>query len=118
ILDQLCAHLSVDKRNRDETIGEAGLDSMTVVEIQQRLERDYDVSFSVADVKRITVGELKDFRDGKREALKQFSEDLKLAKLHLSMIKFEIPTEPYTIVNLIPKNDSSRDSAKPIFFLP
>jgi len=117
ILDQLCSPLCVDKRNRDESIGEAGLDSMTVVEIQQRLERDYDVMFSVADVKRITIGELKDFRDGKREALKQFSEDLKKARMHLSTIKFEIASEPYAIVNTIP-NTVSNKQIKPIFFLP
>src|SRR5699024_884490 len=119
VLEQLCAHLNVDKRSREETIGEAGLDSMTVVEIQQRLERDYDISFTVTDVKRSTVGELKDFRDGKREALKLLAEALKKAKLHLATIKFEIPTEPYTVVNLIPKTgDGARDNAKPIYFLP
>lgn len=114
ILDQLCAHLNVDKRPRDETIGEAGLDSMTVVEIQQRLERDYDVSLTVTDVKRITVGEIKDFRDGKRESLKTFAEDIKKTRMNLANIKFEIPNEPYTIINTSDANIGQ----KPIFFLP
>ncbi|KAH9507034.1 hypothetical protein DERF_011738 [Dermatophagoides farinae] len=114
ILDQLCAHLNVDKRSREETIGDAGLDSMTVVEIQQRLERDYEVSLSVADVKRITIGEIKDFRDGKREGLKSFAEDIKKTRMHLANIRFEIASEPYTIV--CPHQEVSK--MKPIFFLP
>lgn len=114
ILDQLCAHLNVDKRSREETIGDAGLDSMTVVEIQQRLERDYEVSLTVADVKRITIGEIKDFRDGKRDGLKTFAEDIKKTRMHLANIKFEIPSEPYTIVCPNPEISKS----KPIFFLP
>ncbi|KAF7488070.1 Fatty acid synthase [Sarcoptes scabiei] len=114
ILDQLCAHLNVDKRSREETIGDAGLDSMTVVEIQQRLERDYEVSLTVADVKRITIGEIKDFRDGKRDGLKMFAEDIKKTRMHLANIKFEIPSEPYTIVCPNPEISKS----KPIFFLP
>jgi hypothetical protein len=69
------------------------------VEIQQRLERDYEINLALTDIKKITVGELKEFRDGNKDGLKQYSADLKKVRANLSMIRFDIPTEPTTLLN-------------------
>jgi len=66
VLSQLCSHLGIDSRPDDSTLGDVGLDSMMAVEIQQRLERDYEISLALTDIKKITVGELKEFRDGNK----------------------------------------------------
>ncbi|XP_054169344.1 fatty acid synthase-like [Oppia nitens] len=111
VLHQLCNHLGIDKRPNDETLGDVGLDSMAAVEIQQRLERDYDISLALSDIKKITVGELKEFRDGKKDSLKQYAADIKKARANLSQIKFDIPNEQTTLINEV-------KTGKPIFFLP
>jgi acyl carrier protein len=111
VLNQLCSHLAIDKRNPNETLGDIGLDSMMAVEIQQRLERDYEISLTLNDVRKITVGELKDFRDGKRDGLKQYAGDIKKARLNISKIKWDYPTDATTHLNDI-------TVGKPIFILP
>jgi acyl carrier protein len=99
VLRQLCEHLGIDSRPDDATLGDIGLDSMMAVEIQQRLERDYEINLALTDIKKITVGELKEFRDGNKDGLKQYSADLKKVRANLSMIRFDIPTEPTTLLN-------------------
>jgi len=99
VLQQLCNHLGIDRRPNDETLGDVGLDSMMAVEIQQRLERDYDISLSLSDVKKITVGELKEFRDGNKENLKQYANDIKKGRANLAQLKFDLPTEPNSYLN-------------------
>ncbi|CAG2105802.1 unnamed protein product [Medioppia subpectinata] len=111
VLQQLCNHLGIDKRPNDETLGDVGLDSMAAVEIQQRLERDYDISLALSDIKKITVGELKEFRDGKKDSLKQYAADIKKARSNLSQIRFDIPNEQTTLLNDV-------KIGKPVFFLP
>ncbi len=107
VLQQLCNHLGIDKRPSDETLGDVGLDSMAAVEIQQRLERDYDISLALSDIKKITVGELKEFRDGKKDSLKQYAADIKKARANLSMIKFDIPIEQTTLLNDVKTGDKA-----------
>ncbi|KAH7644723.1 fatty acid synthase-like protein 3 [Dermatophagoides farinae] len=111
VIRQLCVHLNIDKRPEDECLGDIGLDSMAAVEIQQRLERDFNITLSLADVRKITVKELKNFRDGNRNTLKQYSDDIKKAKANLSRIRFVIPTLQIVALNSIQKG-------KPIYCLP
>lgn len=99
VIKQLCIHLNIDKRPDDECLGDIGLDSMAAVEIQQRLERDFNISLSLADVRKITVKELKNFRDGNRHNLMQYSNDIKVAKANLSRIRFVIPTAELSALN-------------------
>lgn len=101
VIRQLCIHLNIDKRPEDECLGDIGLDSMAAVEIQQRLERDFNISLTLADVRKITVKELKNFRDGNRHNLKQYSDDIKKAKANLSRIRFVIPTTELSALNTI-----------------
>ena len=99
VLTQLCTHLGIDSRPEDSTLGDVGLDSMMAVEIQQRLERDYEINLALTDIKKITVGELKEFRDGNKDGLQQYSADVKKVRSNLSTIKFDIPSEPTTLLN-------------------
>jgi acyl carrier protein len=99
VLRQLCEHLGIDSRPDDATLGDIGIDSMMAVEIQQRLERDYEISLALSDIKKITVGELKEFRDGNKDGLIQYSSDLKKVRANLSMVRFDIPTESTTLLN-------------------
>nr|XP_027194954.1 fatty acid synthase-like [Dermatophagoides pteronyssinus] len=111
VIRQLCVHLNIDERPENECLGDIGLDSMAAVEIQQRLERDFNITLSLADVRKITVKELKNFRDGNRHNLRQYSDDIKKAKTNLSRIRFVIPTSPIVALNSIQKG-------KPIYCLP
>ncbi|KAI2797161.1 hypothetical protein BLOT_011139 [Blomia tropicalis] len=111
VIRQLCIHLNIDRRPDDECLGDIGLDSMAAVEIQQRLERDFNISLSLADVRKITVKELKNFRDGNRHNLKQYSDDIKKAKINLSRIRFCIPTGELTPLNSVTEG-------KPFYCLP
>ena len=111
VLNQLCNHLNIDKRPNGETLGDVGLDSMMAVEIQQRLERDYEITMSLADIKKITVGELKEFRDGNRDSIKMYALDIKRARANLAQIRFDIPSEPISYLNDVREG-------KPVFFLP
>ncbi len=99
VLSQLCSHLGIDSRPEDSTLGDVGLDSMMAVEIQQRLERDYEINLALTDIKKITVGELKEFRDGNKDGLKQYSADVKKVRANLSTVRFDIPSEPTTLLN-------------------
>lgn len=99
MIRQLCNALSIDKHNDEDTLGEIGLDSMMAVEIQQRLERDYEITLTLNDIKKIKVGELKEFRDGNRDRLKQYAIDIKKARTNMDNIRFEHQTEPTTLLN-------------------
>lgn len=101
VIQQLCIHLNIDKRPDDECLGDIGLDSMAAVEIQQRLERDFNISLSLTDVRKITVKELKSFRDGNRHNLMQYSNDIKVARTNLSKIRFVMPTTELVALNSV-----------------
>ncbi len=105
VFQQLCTHLNIDQRGDDETLGDIGLDSMMAVEIQQRLERDYEISLTLAQIRKTTVGELKEFRDGNKEKLRQYSLDIKKAKANLATIRFDVPTEQTILLNDVRTGD-------------
>ncbi|CAG2183941.1 unnamed protein product, partial [Oppiella nova] len=46
------------------TLGEIGLESMFAVELQQEMEREWQIKMSINQVKSITVGMLKDYQNG------------------------------------------------------
>ncbi len=105
VFEQLCNHLNIDNRSDDETLGDIGLDSMMAVEIQQRLERDYEIPLTLAQIRKITVGELKEFRGGNKEKLRQYSLDIKKAKANLATIRFDVPTEQTILLNDVRTGD-------------
>ena len=84
---------------------------MFAVELQQELEREYNVKISINHIKTISVGMLKEYEVGRLEHVKNFLDDIKKAKDMLFSYKFIIPTETYTKLNEV-------NSGKPIYFLP
>ena len=93
------------------TLGEIGLESMFAVELQQELEREYNVKMNINHIKTITVGLLKDYENGKTEHIKKFIDEIKKARDMLCKFNFSIPTEKYTMLNNVTKG-------RPIYFMP
>ena len=87
------------------------MESMFAVELQQGLERDYDIKVSLNDIKSITIKQLKDFEAGKQEELRSFAQQIRIAREKLSKIKFIIPTESHTRLNGV-------KTGRPLYFLP
>ena len=110
---QIWQALGIDPKTTPNhlTLGEIGMESMFAVELQQGLERDYDIKVTLNDVKNITIGMMKDFESGKVDEMRGYAEDAKRARAKLLKLKFVIPTEPYTRLNNI-------KTGKPLYFLP
>lgn len=51
------------------TLGDVGMESILAVEMQQRIEREYEVNLSTDEIKKITVGQIKQYQTGKRDRL-------------------------------------------------
>ena len=113
IMKQLWMSLGVDPKTvpNDVMLGELGMESFVAVELQQRLERDYDIMLTINEIKRCTIGELKEFGNGNKEAIKQYAADIKLARINIAKLKFEMATEQVTKLN-----DATQ--GKPLYFLP
>ncbi len=113
LIVQLWSALGVDPKTTPNhvTLGELGMESMFAVELQQGLEREYDIKLSLNDVKNITVKQLKDFQSGNKEVMINLSKNLKLMRTNLNKVKFIIPTETHCKLNSVQNGD-------PIYFLP
>jgi hypothetical protein len=84
---------------------------MVAVELQQSLERDYDIKLSLTDIKSITVKQIKEFQAGNKEEIRNLSKEIKIMRANLNKIKFLIPTETHTKLNAV-------ENGNPIYFLP
>ena len=113
IVAQIWEALGVDPNTAPDhlTLGEIGMESMFAVELQQGLERDYDIKLTLNDIKNITVKNMKDFERGKVEVFRQYAKEIRTAREKLSKIKFVIPDEKYTKLNKVM-------DGKPVYFLP
>ena len=113
MMKQLWSSLGIDPKTTPNHVqlGELGMESFVAVELQQRLERDYDICLSLNEIKKVTVGELKQFEAGNKSMIKQYAADLKLAREQLSKLRFELTNEPVTKLNNVTKG-------KPIYVLP
>ncbi|XP_054154671.1 fatty acid synthase-like isoform X2 [Oppia nitens] len=65
----------------DLTLGEVGMESILAVEMQQRIEREYDVSLTTDDIKQITVRQIRDYQNSDTQSVKtkmaEFKKSLK-----------------------------------------
>ena len=113
IVKELWKAFGIDPQTTPDhlTLGEIGLESMFAVELQQELQREYNVRISINHIKTITVGMLKEYELGKTENVKKYLDDVKRSQHMLIKYKFIIPTETYTKLNEV-------NSGKPIYFLP
>jgi acyl carrier protein len=46
------------------TLGDIGMESILAVEMQQRIEREYEVSLTTDEIKLISVGQIKEYQNG------------------------------------------------------
>ncbi|KAH7943510.1 hypothetical protein HPB52_009166 [Rhipicephalus sanguineus] len=53
--------------NPNISLGELGIDSLMSVELRQLLERDYDLTLSMQEIRQLTVSRLRDISEGKVE---------------------------------------------------
>ena len=113
MISELWKALGVDPETtpNDLTLGEIGLESMFAVELQQELEREYNIKININHIKSITVGLLKDYEAGKTEYIKQYIDEMKRARDKMCMLNYTIPTESYTKLNSVTKG-------RPIYFMP
>ncbi|CAG2109741.1 unnamed protein product [Medioppia subpectinata] len=113
LVNQVWIALGIDPKTTPNhlTLGEIGIESMFAVELQQGLEREYDIKVSLNDIKNITIGMMKDFEAGKVDEMKKFADEIKLCRTKLCKVKFVIPNEAYTRLNNV-------TTGKPLYFLP
>ena len=103
--------LEPDSTPNHLTLGEIGLESMFAVELQQGLEREFNIKININHIKTITVGLLKDYENGKIDQFRTYFDDMNKARQILSSYNFTMPTEPYTKLNNVTKG-------RPIYLMP
>jgi hypothetical protein len=72
------------------------MEFMFAVELQQGLEREYEIKLSLNDVKSISVKHIKVFQSLNKQIITDLSKNLKLMKADLNKVKFIIPEETHT----------------------
>ncbi|CAG2108061.1 unnamed protein product, partial [Medioppia subpectinata] len=95
----------------DLTLGEIGLESMFAVELQQELEREFNVNISLNQIKSITIGMLKDFESGNTGHVECHLDEMKQMRANYLKRKFIIPTETHTRLNAV-------TTGRPVYFMP
>ncbi|CAG2103248.1 unnamed protein product [Medioppia subpectinata] len=93
------------------TLGEIGLESMVAVELQQELEREWNINLTLNHVTGITIGMLKDYEVGSLGNMKKHMDSLKLARNNLLKQKFVIPTKTYNRLNAV-------TTGRPVYLMP
>ena len=113
LVSELWKALGVDPESTPNhlTLGEIGLESMFAVELQQELEREFNMKMSIKQIKSITVGLLKDYENGKTEQIKKFIGEMKRGREILCHYNFTIPVETHTKLNNV-------TTGRTIYFLP
>jgi acyl carrier protein len=93
------------------TLGEIGMESMFAVELQQELEREFNITIGLNYIKLITIKMLKDYEAGNVEEIHQFINEMKIAREKLIRYKFVFPTETHTLLNNV-------KTGKPVYTMP
>lgn len=90
------------------TLSELGMDSLMGVEVKQFLERDYELIFSLQELRAMTIGNLTELSD---QNWSNNSFQINNTKLNLSRPELNIPRNQYLKLN-------NKIDGEPIFFLP
>src|ERR1700733_4586814 len=93
------------------TLGEIGMESMFAVELQQELEREWNMKVTLNQVKSITIGMLKDYEAGNVGNIKVHIEDIKRCKAKLQKQRFVMPTEKFERLNTV-------TTGRPVYIIP
>lgn len=116
---------NVDDLSPGTSLAELGMDSLMGVEVKQFLERDYEIAFSMQELRSLTIANLLEISNAAENS--QLSSSISKTnesksdssiqsskrndKLQLSSLIIEIPKEKYCRLNQIEKG-------KPIYFIP
>ncbi|CAG2167187.1 unnamed protein product [Oppiella nova] len=110
---ELWRALGIDPDNTPDhlTLGEIGLESMFAVELQQEMEREWNMKVSVNHVKSITIGMLKEYQSGNLVNIRKHMDEIKRARANLLKQKFIMPTEPIVKLNAV-------TTGRPVYLMP
>lgn len=104
-----------DPENLDANVSLAdlGMDSLMGVEVKQAIERDYDVVLSMADIRKLTVGKIREIGAGKAKTVVDSSAEAaeSAARLDTALEDSLMPKVAITYLNDIVNGD-------PIIFFP
>ena len=80
--------------NSDTTLGDLGLDSLMGVEVKQTLERDYDLTLTMKEVRHLTVNKLHEIAHGESsENTAEQPQERKEDKKVEPVLKSLVPTD-------------------------
>ena len=113
IISELWKNMGIDPNTTPNhmTLGEIGLESMFVSEIQKEFKRGFNYNLTSNQIKSFTIGLLRDFETGKNENFKYYFDELNCFRQKISKYSFIIPREPYTKLNHVIEG-------RPIYFMP
>ncbi|OTF78844.1 Fatty acid synthase-like protein [Euroglyphus maynei] len=100
-----------EKLEPNVTLGELGMDSLMTVEVKQVIERDYDVVFSLQDLRKLTVAQIIEIGQGKAKELLTANDGENKTNEKQSMDEKLAPNQPIVYLNDIINGD-------PILFFP
>ncbi|XP_054160842.1 fatty acid synthase-like [Oppia nitens] len=113
VIKKLWRALGVHPDNTPDylSLGELGLESMFAVELQQELEREYNIKISLNNIRNITVQHIKLYDSGRVDDVSRYVQEFEMAKTNLLNLKFIIPTDRTVKLNNI-------TAGRPIYLLP
>lgn len=88
--------------NSDVTLGDLGLDSLMGVEVKQTLERDFDLSLSMKDIRALTMHRLAEISSGTvtKEMVRRSSDDERAKESAESLERIK---HRYDLQNMVPQ---------------
>ena len=97
--------------NSDTTLGDLGLDSLMGVEVKQTLERDYDLTLTMKEVRHLTVNKLHEIAHGESsENTAEPPQERKEDKKAEPVLKSLVPTDLMVKLNNV-------EGDPPLFFI-
>ena len=113
MIKELWKALGIDPQTTPDylTLGEIGIESMFAVDLQQELEREFNITIGLNYIKLITVRMLRDYEEGKLHYVHQFINDLKRTREMIIKYKFVISNETHSLLNNV-------KSGKPVYIMP
>ena len=113
MVKELWKALGIDPQTTPDhlTLGEIGMESMFAVELQQELEREFNITIGLNYVKLITIRMLKDYEEGNFEDVHQFINDMKKTREMIIRYKFVFSNESHSRLNNVM-------TGKPVYIMP
>ena len=72
------------KVSEEATLGDLGLDSLMAVEIRQYIEREYDITLNIQEIRSLTIAKIREISENERPAAKAAAERKDQSKREVS----------------------------------